>query len=87
MYVLIYDISTSRRLKAVASLCEQYLIRVQNSVFEGELTKSQYHILLTELKRILKPEQDSVIIYFLPRASMKKKVELGKKQTDPYLVF
>ena len=36
---------------------------IQNSVFEGELTKSEYNYVISGLKSIIDPDEDSVIIY------------------------
>jgi len=68
-------------------MCQKYLIRVQKSVFEGELTNSQLFSLRKELKKIIKRGEDSIIIYFNTRASMKKKIYLGKTHDDPYIMF
>ncbi len=68
-------------------MCQKYLIRVQKSVFEGELTNSQLFSLRKELKKIIKREEDSIIIYFNTRASMKKIIYLGKTYDDPYIIF
>ena len=71
MLVLItYDVNTQdaagvRRLNKIAKLCVKYGQRVQNSVFEGELTKSELKIVVDGLKNIIDEDTDSVIIYKL----------------------
>ena len=45
MFIVAYDISDKKRLRKVAQICERFLIRVQKSVFEGELSNSQLRIL------------------------------------------
>lgn len=71
----------------MAGICQKYLIRVQKSVFEGDLTKSQLISLKKEIKKYIKRGEDSVIIYFLRRASMRKKIYYGKTLGDPYIIF
>ena len=73
-------------MKKVALICQKYLIRVQKSVFEGDLTKSQLYCLDKEIKHIIEKDTDSVIIYFITRKSIKKKKFLGKVDDDPYIV-
>lgn len=68
MYViLVYDISNeqrgSRRWRKVFSICKRYLINVQKSVFEGELTSAQVKQLEYEIKNEIDNEIDSVLIF------------------------
>jgi CRISPR-associated protein Cas2 len=39
------------------------LFWIQNSVFEGEVTKSEYNYIVSELNNIIDPDEDSIIIY------------------------
>jgi len=65
MYVIIvYDINVDR-VNKVKSFLRQYLFWIQNSVFEGELTKSEFKIVVNGLKNIIDEDVDSVIIYKL----------------------
>lgn len=68
MYViLVYDITLdrhgSRVLRNVFKTCKRYLVHVQRSVFEGELTDSQLVQLQHELKSYLRDDKDSVIVF------------------------
>lgn len=71
MHVLItYDVSTTtkegrRRLRRVASACEDWGQRVQASVFECKLTPAQYTRLKAQLTKIIEPEIDSLRFYNL----------------------
>ena len=80
MYVIIvYDVSTKRVTK-VCNLLRQYLTWIQNSVFEGELTESQFLDVKTKLKKAIKQTEDSIII-FTNRYKLEKSVigvELNK---------
>lgn len=65
MYLLIvYDIDVDR-VNKVHKFLRQYLHWRQNSVFEGELSISQFTELKTGLKEITNKEKDSILIYNL----------------------
>lgn len=68
MYVvLVYDVSQeengARRWSRIFKICKKYLIHIQNSVFEGELSKAQLAQLQKELNEYIDKELDSVIIF------------------------
>ncbi len=71
MLILIaYDVSTidkagSRRLRRVSRACQDYGQRVQNSVFECRVGKTQWTILREKLLREINPNSDSLRFYFL----------------------
>ena len=63
MYVIIvYDIEQERVAK-VCKYLRQSLTWVQNSVFEGELTKAQLAKVKSGLSSIINTEKDAVIVY------------------------
>ena len=68
MYVvLVYDISQiengQKRWSRVFKICKKYLSHIQNSVFEGEISKVQLVQLQQELKPYVDKDLDSVIIF------------------------
>lgn len=68
MYViLVYDIKTDEGGQKVLSrtfkICKKYLSHIQNSVFEGELSKSQIVKLQYELNDIIRKDRDSIIMF------------------------
>ena len=68
MYVvLVYDISKTdngqKRWSHVFKTCKKYLSHVQNSVFEGEISKVQLMKLQKELKPYINEELDSVLVF------------------------
>ena len=68
MYVvLVYDISKDdngqRRWSRIFKICKKYLSHIQNSVFEGEISKSQLAKFQKELGRYIDENLDSVIIF------------------------
>ena len=63
MYVIIvYDIKVER-VNKVKSFLRQHLFWIQNSVFEGEVTKSQFKEITNQLKNIIDEDEDSIIIF------------------------
>lgn len=63
MYVIIvYDIKVER-VNKVKIFLRQYLYWIQNSVFEGEVTKSEFEKIRTGLLNIIDENEDSIIIY------------------------
>ena len=88
MLVLVtYDVNTSsaagqKRLRKVAKLCERYGLRVQNSVFEGELLESQAMKLKAELDRYIREEKDSVILFKSRSQKWLEKEFLGRIEDD-----
>ena len=81
MYViLVYDIKMdgdgSKVLRRVFKTCKKYLSHVQKSVFEGEITPAKLAALKKELKKWIREDKDSLIVF---RSSNKKwlKKEFG----------
>ena len=65
MYVIIvYDVKVER-VNKVKSFLRQHLFWIQNSVFEVELTNSEFKKVSDGLMEIIDKECDSVIIYKL----------------------
>lgn len=62
--ILVYDVKERRVAKAL-KICRRYLNWVQNSVFEGEITKAKLEKLKSDLKKFLNLTEDSVIFYEL----------------------
>lgn len=90
MLVLItYDVSVTtregqKRLRNIAKTCLDYGMRVQNSVFECEVTPAQFVALKNELTEIFNPEEDSLRFYFLGKKGKQKVEHVGAKAVaDP----
>ncbi len=84
--ILVYD-AGEKRVQKFHKTCKRFLNWVQLSVFEGELSKAQLERLKFELKRIMKPDEDSVIIYtFRTRHYFFREV-MGVKKGDPDEIF
>ena len=77
MYVIIvYDINVER-VNKVKSFLRQYLYWIQNSVFEGEISDSEFEIIYKGLLKIIDEEVDSVIIYKLRMEELLNREVLG----------
>lgn len=77
--ICVYDINV-KRLDRIYSILRQYLCWVQNSVFEGEISKSQLIELCKVLEKTIDPEEDSIIIYVLKREKDAKRILLGREK-------
>ncbi len=85
-FILMYDVNEKRVSKALKT-CRKYLTWVQNSVFEGELTKAQYEKLKLELKKVLNPDEDSVIIYELKDLRYSNREIIGVSKNEVSNIF
>ncbi|RLB90234.1 MAG: CRISPR-associated endonuclease Cas2 [Deltaproteobacteria bacterium] len=69
MYVIaMYDINTEtkagqKRLRRIFKLLKIYFIRIQNSVFEGEITKAKFEEMKFKVNDIIDSTKDSVIFF------------------------
>ena len=63
-YMVCYDISDSRRLRKVATACEDFGLRKQYSVFLCRITRTQFERLRARLYEIINHQEDQVL--FLP---------------------
>lgn len=90
MLVLItYDVSVineggQKRLRNIAKTCLDYGMRVQNSVFECEVTPAQFVALKNQLMEIFDPQEDSLRFYFLGKKGRRRVEHVGAKPVaDP----
>lgn len=74
--ILVYDIEVKRVAK-VCKYLRQHLNWIQNSVFEGQLTKAQLARVKSGLEALTDPEYDSIIIYQLRDARWVNKEVMG----------
>ncbi len=83
MYILItYDVSTEtregrKRLRQVAKTCENIGQRVQNSVFECEISLADFTKVKAKLLKIINKEQDNLRIYYMGNHWQKKIEHFG----------
>ena len=79
-----YDVSTvntagKRRLRHIAKACQNWGIRVQNSVFECNVNPAQWVQLKAELEKIFNPTTDSLRYYNLGNHYAAKIEHVGAK--------
>ena len=86
MYViLVYDIHQKRVGKAL-KIFRKYLIHIQKSVFEGNITESKLKALKEELGHLIDTQMDSVIIYHLDSVKYTKKEQIGIVQSTSNVI-
>ena len=72
--VSLIDTGGQKRLRRVAKICQNYGVRVQNSVFECVVDEGQFVLLRDKLKKEIALEKDSLRFYRLG-SNYKDKVE------------
>ncbi len=95
MILVTYDVSTidrkgSRRLRKIAKICQDYGVRVQNSVFECVVDQTEYTQLKIKLLQIIDESEDSLRIYRLGKQYKSKVEHFGIKeaiQVEDTLIF
>ncbi len=91
MYIiLMYDIAEEgngpKRWRRVFKLCKQYLIHIQNSVFEGEISKADLFKLEKQIQNEINQSLDSVLIFKSRNERWLDKDILGKEQEDSFFI-
>lgn len=81
MYViLVYDLQAHRTQKAL-KIGRRYLIHVQNSVLEGEISEGDLERLRSEIEDLLEPGE-SAIIYELSSNTLLNRTVYGEDPTE-----
>jgi len=82
MYViLVYDCG-EKRVGKMLKLCRKYLNWIQNSVFEGEITEVKLEELKIRAKKIMKEEEDSLIVFMSRNERWLEKEIIGKERSS-----
>lgn len=79
--IVVYDVSVDK-VNKVCKILRQYMNWVQNSVFEGDLTKNDVKEIEDKVKGLIDIERDSIIFYFIENENFIKKMYLGKKKAN-----
>ncbi|MCL6534212.1 MAG: CRISPR-associated endonuclease Cas2 [Armatimonadetes bacterium] len=83
MYVImVYDVNTAR-VQRVLKTGRRYLTWVQNSVFEGEITEAKLARLISSLRKVIDPTEDSVLFYILRTDAYLERRTLGVVKNEP----
>lgn len=82
MYViLVYDCG-EKRVGKMLKLCRKYLNWIQNSVFEGDITEVKLEELKIKAKKIMKEEEDSLIVFLSRNERWLEKEIIGKERSS-----
>ncbi len=77
MYCIIsYDVRVER-IDNVRVTIKQYLNWIQNSVFEGEITKANLVELKVKISNLINSDEDSVLIFTINNPKWLEKTVLG----------
>lgn len=80
LYVIaVYDIG-EERVNKVKKVFRQYMDWIQNSVFEGNLTKSELKEIKNDLSTIMNKNHDSVIFFKLRSEDAMNKEIIGQEK-------
>lgn len=82
MYVIVvYDVSV-KRVNRICQYLRRYLNWIQNSVFEGELSKSMLEEIRVGIRKIINKNEDSIRIYILPSDKPLKREVIGIEKVE-----
>jgi len=85
-YIFVYDVG-QKRVGRIHKFLKKYLFWIQNSVFEGELTEGTLAEVIAGLKKLIKMEIDSIIIFELGNRNYRSKQIVGieKSPVDNFI--
>lgn len=69
LILIAYDISDNKDRTRVSDLLEAHMVRVQESLFEGWMTRAAAQQLANEASRLI-DEGDSLRLYIIPRGGV-----------------
>ncbi len=79
--IIVYDMGVER-LDKVRRYLRQYLDWIQNSVFEGSVTKATLREIENGLKELIDPELDSIIIFVLRDEKFLERRYIGEPKVE-----
>lgn len=82
MYVIIVYDAGIERLNKIRIFLKQYMNWVQNSVFEGELTKAEFTKIILRLKQLIDKDKDCIFIYHVRDKKYLQVEELGTRKSE-----
>lgn len=77
LIVVSYDCPNDQRRTKLHKILKSYGQWMQFSVFECEVTETEYLKLRSRLDRVIKPEEDSIRFYFLCKCCQGKVERIG----------
>ncbi|WP_353932407.1 CRISPR-associated endonuclease Cas2 [Okeanomitos corallinicola TIOX110] len=85
--VVSYDVSEDKRRTKIHNILKSYGQWVQYSIFECELTDTQYAKLRSRLNKLIKSDTDSIRFYFLCACCHGKIERIGGQQPRDHTIF
>jgi len=79
-YIAVYDVG-QKRVGKMLKLFRRYLVWVQNSVFEGELTHAQFRELQLQAESLIE-DTDGVVFYQLRDERYSERIALGTDKAE-----
>lgn len=83
--VLTYDVN-QKRVGKVMKTCRKYLVHVQRSVFEGNVSESKIKHLKEELHKIIDFDEDAICIYGVANCSNITKEQIGVVENNSMII-
>jgi CRISPR-associated protein Cas2 len=88
MYIVVaYDIPEDKRRNKIHKILKSYGQWMQYSLFECDLTETQYAKLRSRLSKLIKSEQDSIRFYFLCGCCKGKVERIGGESLRDDTIF
>lgn len=78
--VVAYDISSNKTRKTLVKLLRGYGVRVNYSVFECRIGKTELSALKMRIEKIINPKQDTVLFYLLCGKCAVRREQSGLKK-------
>jgi CRISPR-associated protein Cas2 len=80
--VMVYDVADDKRRTKLHALLKQYGVAVQESAFEGRLTRTERDRLLERAQRILDEREDRFVIYSIANMQEEQICVVGKERPE-----
>lgn len=77
LHLIAYDITSPKRLRRVAKICENFGIRVEYSVFECDLKDETFEELWRQLSQTIDPDEDCLLAYRICNSCTRKIASMG----------
>jgi CRISPR-associated protein Cas2 len=77
LVVMVYDVADDKRRRRLNLLLQQYGVAVQESAFEGRLTRRERERLLARVAQVLDAAADRFSLYPIPRSHEREVVSVG----------
>ena len=88
MFVIVsYDISEDKRRTKIHAILSSYGQWMQYSLFECDLTKTEYALLRSRLNKIINSDTDSIRFYFLCGCCQNKIERIGGEAVRDHTIF